>query len=638
MVNSKQQPPGTREQPTQEVQAESQPEASTSARSESDQAEAQTAEAERDRQASAAKAQEDAAWEEAQRRMMDLDMLALRCAQLDDAIAQAASLEYYDDAATMQRERAKILEQDSVAQIMEELETALQNEDYATAARLRDEGGAGLVGWWCAHQEGDPFGHLLRIAPQFGRFNGLAYTPTDLAAVMGLAEDAVTPRPDAELLTMEEAGSDVMEVFVACGDDGSFTKTPCVLRAHPRQPGQDGSSEEAGPSITLDGMFASTSSSPDSPNDHRISLTMSRAAPVFDLPTMNAGFAAPSGFDGSFMGQLASPGELFAIGGSPPEYEMESSLELQRVPAAVTMLGRNEFILTVKEEESEEADSSEAMPEGAMPVDMLSMLRSGGMAAGVATTTITIIDEENSSVSTQTLELPTEDMSEEEKAKLNEELAAKLADMAGSQLAESISGVENTPQMQAQLAEILQHAITSAQQLDHLDLGTVAAAQMAAGGLHGSLRYTRIPTNFTKTDPFDGLYLGAFGPHGPELLQIGRQKMEGEEWVVATKVTGDLNVPAGEMTFKAKVGRQHRLDGRDTYYPPELGVVARYKGKGRVAAPGFRDPKWVEGELLQFTANNPLTRGAELGFVWVLAGEKRFVILLNRIDLDNPGV
>ncbi len=48
--------------------------------------------------------------------------------------------------------------------------------------------------------------------------------------------------------------------------------------------------------------------------------------------------------------------------------------------------------------------------------------------------------------------------------------------------------------------------------------------------------------------------------------------------------------------------------------------------------------RWVEGELLQFTANNPLTRGAELGFVWVLAGEKRFVILLNRIDLDNPGV
>ncbi len=35
-----------------------------------------------------------------------------------------------------------------------------------------------------------------------------------------------------------------------------------------------------------------------------------------------------------------------------------------------------------------------------------------------------------------------------------------------------------------------------------------------------------------------GLYLGTFGPHGPELLQVARQ-MEGvQEYVVATKLTG----------------------------------------------------------------------------------------------------
>ena len=39
--------------------------------------------------------------------------------------------------------------------------------------------------------------------------------------------------------------------------------------------------------------------------------------------------------------------------------------------------------------------------------------------------------------------------------------------------------------------------------------------------------------------PPAGTYLGAFGPHGPELLQLQRVMMDGEEWVHATKVTGE---------------------------------------------------------------------------------------------------
>ncbi len=46
--------------------------------------------------------------------------------------------------------------------------------------------------------------------------------------------------------------------------------------------------------------------------------------------------------------------------------------------------------------------------------------------------------------------------------------------------------------------------------------------------------------------------------------------------------------------------------------------------------------RWVEGELLQFAGNNPVTKGAELGFVWVVPHERRYLILLSRIDLDDP--
>lgn len=141
------------------------------------------------------------------------------------------------------------------------------------------------------------------------------------------------------------------------------------------------------------------------------------------------------------------------------------------------------------------------------------------------------------------------------------------------------------------------------------------------------------------SDPFTGLYLGTFGPHGPELLRLERGRDEdGDECVTATKVTGDVHVPAGEVSFQAKVGRNRKLDARGVY-PEQLGIAARFKGRGRIADTGFKDPQWTEGELVQFTssARREVTSGAELGFMWSIAhrgGTQRFLILLNRVNLD----
>jgi hypothetical protein len=98
----------------------------------------------------------------------------------------------------------------------------------------------------------------------------------------------------------------------------------------------------------------------------------------------------------------------------------------------------------------------------------------------------------------------------------------------------------------------------------------------------GQTTYQRVRLNsFVKTDPFNGLYLGSFGPHGPELLHVTREVEGGQEFAVATKLTGDPNVPAGAVSWKASIGRNSRLPVE--MYPPEMGVLGRYRGQGQVA-------------------------------------------------------
>ena len=161
--------------------------------------------------------------------------------------------------------------------------------------------------------------------------------------------------------------------------------------------------------------------------------------------------------------------------------------------------------------------------------------------------------------------------------------------------------------------------------------------------LPGKTRFTRVPPSVARrasSDPFDRLYLGAFGPHGPEVLRLVRGRWGDERGVenncvTAVKLTGDANVPAGAASFRARVGPGDALDSSFSY-PEELGVVTRFKGQGRVAKPGFAERNWVDGELLLLDGRGgQLTGGAELGFVWAVPGERRLLILFSSLELPE---
>ncbi|XWS63085.1 hypothetical protein CRYUN_Cryun06bG0066500 [Craigia yunnanensis] len=146
-------------------------------------------------------------------------------------------------------------------------------------------------------------------------------------------------------------------------------------------------------------------------------------------------------------------------------------------------------------------------------------------------------------------------------------------------------------------------------------------------------------------DPLNGLYIGAHGLYTSEVIQLRRKfgqwqgdsgtkepsDLEFYEYVEAVKLTGDPYVPAGQVAFRARVGKRYQLPHKGII-PEEFGVVARYKGQGRLAEPGFRNPRWVDGELVILDGKY-IKGGPVVGFVY-WAPEYHFLVFFSRLRLQ----
>ena len=156
--------------------------------------------------------------------------------------------------------------------------------------------------------------------------------------------------------------------------------------------------------------------------------------------------------------------------------------------------------------------------------------------------------------------------------------------------------------------------------------------QFGAKFLSPLTMFSRIPErlyNGTENDPFQGLFVGTFGSHGPEVVRLvrgfwGRDRVDDYDCITAFKVTGDENVPAGAPTFRVRVGREDRIKTPATLL--EMNIQERYRGEGMVAKKGFKNARFVRGGLYSFADQ-------KLGFAWNVPGETKFMIIFHRLRL-----
>jgi hypothetical protein len=115
----------------------------------------------------------------------------------------------------------------------------------------------------------------------------------------------------------------------------------------------------------------------------------------------------------------------------------------------------------------------------------------------------------------------------------------------------------------------------------------------------------------------------SYGDQGNEIINVTYVG----DTLLATKATGDVNVPRGEISFSANFSPRN---GTPTLEPLKLSFgtsssasstakLPRFAGKGQIAKPGFIDHKYVDGQLILFERGH-------FSFIWLQSPTKHHVL------------
>jgi hypothetical protein len=90
--------------------------------------------------------------------------------------------------------------------------------------------------------------------------------------------------------------------------------------------------------------------------------------------------------------------------------------------------------------------------------------------------------------------------------------------------------------------------------------------------------------------PKAGIYIGSYGGHGKEFILIHYL----QDCFIATKITGDVNVPRGEVSFQSDLQQvQFLYPNINIVNSTEFPTGRVYDGFGTIAMPGFMDTQQI---------------------------------------------
>ncbi|CAN4111973.1 unnamed protein product [Withania somnifera] len=538
-------------------------------------------------------------WERWKKHFTEVEEEERLVSVLKSQLAHAIRREDYEDAARLKVAIAAAATNDIVGRVMSHVHKAVEEERYRDAVFMRDYAGTGLVGWWAGTSEdvSDPYGRIIRISAEHGRYVARSYNPRQLAS------------------TVE--GAPLFEIFLTVDNKGEYRQQAVYLKRKPVQqdlpipspklPGASSNLDTLGPTENKSDMFDKISDAEedgeDRDDDFGFQNALKDMIPGVQVKVLKV--TAPGKVDRDIISKVIE--QIMDEEDEEKDYDLDSVDDEDEIK--VERDGEQNVI---------ELDTDNAVSDGEEQSQIAVKVVVGGLMQNTSSSaqhkdllrvparlkkkghlsfTFSIDEDENKSNSSGSGQsLPNK------RARLQ---GQRSLDHVMVDLAKFIGKGKIPMKVLREMGELISLTLTQAQNRQPLSKSTT---------------FSRIEIS-ASSDPLNGLYIGAHGLYTSEVIHLRRRfgqwkevvspkessQLEFYEYVEAVKLTGDSDVPAGQ--------------------------IARYRGQGRLAEPGFRNPRWVDGELVILDGKY-IKGGPVVGFVY-WDPEYHFLVFFHRLRLQE---